>query len=343
MNLNTYDSNLQVATSSEGEVVQLQGERFAWGKNRRKGVRLVRLYRKSGFENYAERAQMCATQLQFYVMETGEKQLMGANFCHLRLCPMCTARRARRAAYKLTKVMRMVEADHPGTMFLFLTLTIKNVSGDQLGDAIGQLTKAWYRLMDNRQIERSVNGWFRTVETTRNRKTKKYHPHIHAILAVSPEYFSRKSGLYITHDEWVERWQKALRVDYKPTVRIQTTKAKGEYTAELAAAVEAGKYAVKDSDYIDDDLPDEEAAQVVKDYTNALHRRRLTAFGGWMKEAAKALNAENLDDGDLIHAEEETIRADIADFIETYNWHFGMGDYVLTSRQVNPLKLRRKD
>lgn len=341
MNLNTYDSQLQVATSPEGEVLSLQDKRFSWGDNRRKGGKLVRLYRKSGYELYAERAQMCATRLQFYEMENGEKQLMGANFCHLRLCPMCTARRAKRAAYKLSKVLNQVEMEHEGTMFLFLTLTVKNVPGDKLGDALGQLTKAWNKLTKHRQFERSVGGWFRALEITRNGKM--YHPHIHAILAVPPEYFSRKSGLYIPQAEWVNRWQKALGVDYRPSVRIQTAKAKGEYTGGQAAAVEAAKYAVKDSDYIDPNLPEAEAVQIVKDYTEALHRRRLTAFGGWLKIAAKALDAENLDDGDLVHTEDETIRADIADFITTYDWHFGAGNYVLTEKQVNPLKLRQKD
>lgn len=342
MNLNTYDNQLQVATSPEGELMTLQGERREWNGAKRKGGKLVRFYKKARYERYAERAQMCATRLQFYEMENGDKQLMSANFCHLRLCPMCTARRAERAAYKLSKVLDLVETERPGTMFLFLTLTVESVPGDKLGEALSQLTKAWAKLMDHRQVLRAVGGWFRALEITRNRKRKDYHPHIHAILAVSPEYFSKKSGLYITQDEWRDRWQKALQVEYRPMVRIQTSKAKGEYTASKAAAVEAAKYVVKDSDYIDDDLPEDEAVQVVRDYTEALHRRRLTAFGGWLKVAAKALDAENLDDGDLVHTEDETIRADIADFITTYDWHFGAGNYVLTDKQVNPFKLVKK-
>ena len=223
-------------------------------------------------------------------------------------------------------------------MFLFLTLTVKNVPGNQLGDTLGHLTKAWDRLMHHRQVERAVGGWFRALEITRNGKM--YHPHIHAILAVPPEYFSRKSGLYIPQTEWVERWQKAFRADYRPSVRIQTAKAKGEYVGGRAAAVEAAKYAVKDSDYIDDRLTDGEAVRIVTDYTEALHRRRLTAYGGWLKAAAKALEAEDLEDGDLVHVD-DTVREDVAELIETYNWHFGAGDYVLTARQVNPLKLQR--
>ena len=337
MNLSTYDRNLQVAVSPEGEIVTLQGDRFSWAERKVKTVRLAKLYQKAGYPEYSLRAATCATALQFGVYEDGTKKLMSANFCHLRLCPMCIARRAKRAAYKLSQVLDQVEGEH-GAMFLFLTLTVKNVPGNQLGDTLGHLTKAWDRLMHHRQVERAVGGWFRALEITRNGKM--YHPHIHAILAVPPEYFSRKSGLYIPQTEWVERWQKAFRADYRPSVRIQTAKAKGEYVGGRAAAVEAAKYAVKDSDYIDDRLTDGEAVRIVTDYTEALHRRRLTAYGGWLKEAARRLDAEDLEDGDLVHVD-ETIREDLAELIETCNWHFGAGDYVLTARQVNPLKLQR--
>lgn len=319
----------------------MSGERFRWCENRRKGVRLVPLYRKARYEKYAERAAGCATWLQFYEMENGDKQLRAANFCHLRLCPMCTARRALRAAYKLSQVLDRVEGEHTGVKYLFLTLTMRNVPGDQLGDALTQLTEAWYRLCHHRQFERSIGGWFRAIEITRN--GKQYHPHLHAILAVETAYFSPKSGLYITHNEWRNRWQKALRVDYRPMVRIQTAKAKekdgGTISAGHAAALEAAKYAVKDEDYIDPKLPEAEAVQIVRDYTEALHRRRLTAFGGWLKEAAKALDVGDLDDGDLVHVEDETIRADVADYITTYNWHLGAGNYVLAQRELNPFKV----
>lgn len=340
MNLNTYDSQLQVAVSPEGEVVTLQDDKFPWAERKVKTVKLAKLYQKAGFPEYSQKAATCSTWLQYGVSADGSKQLSAANFCQLRLCPLCIARRAKRAAYKLSQVLDRVEGEH-GAMFLFLTLTVRNVPGDQLGDTLGQLTKAWARLMDNRQIERSIKGWFRALEITRNRKDQTYHPHIHAILAVPPGYFVRGSDLYIGHDEWVDRWQKALRVDYRPSVHIETAKAKGEFVGGRAAAVEAAKYAVKDSDYIDASLPEGEAIQILREYTEALHRRRLTAYGGWLKAAAKALDADDLDDGDLVHIDDETIREDVAELIETYNWHFGAGDYVLTSRQVNPLKLQR--
>lgn len=330
---------MQVAVSETGELLTLKDDKFPWLERRVKTVRLSRLYGLAGYPDYELRAGTCATWIQFGVMADGEKRLSAANFCQLRLCPMCISRRARKAAVKLSQVLDQVESQH-GAMFLFLTLTIKNVPGYELGAAISQLTTAWHKLVRHRDVEAAVKGWFRTIEITR--KGKGYHPHIHAILAVTPEYFARKSGLYIPHDEWVRRWRLALKADYDPSVRIQMAKAKGEISGGLAAALEAAKYAVKDEDYIDKRLKDKEAAAIVRDYTEALHRRRLTAYGGWLKEAAKEMDAENLEDGDLVHVE-DTIREDVAELIETYNWHFGAGDYILTSRQVNPLKVAIKE
>lgn len=310
------------------------------------------LYWKAGYPDYANRTSNCATFLKFNICQNGEKRLKTANFCKLRLCPMCIGRRARKNAWKLSQVLDLVEKEHEGVKFLFLTLTVQNVDGEHLGEALTLLTKGWYRLMEQRQIERSIKGWFRAIEITRGdgkRKVDKgYHPHIHAILAVDADYFSkdsRKSGKYLNQSDLILRWQKALRVDYLPSVDISTTKAKrkrgGVESASLAAAQEGAKYPVKDSEYIDPDLPEDKAVEIVKDYTEALKRRRLMAFGGWLKDAARALDADDLeDDKDLIHVDEDGIREDLVIMVETYGWHLGAGDFILTKREINPLDVR---
>ena len=338
MKFSTWDSRMQVETSPEGEVISLNDKRFPWVEKKVKTLRLAKLYRRAGYLDYSRKVAACSTWLQYGVSADGTRQLSAANFCQLRLCPLCIARRAKKAAYKVSKVLDTVAAEHEGTKFLFLTLTIQNVPGDKLGEALGEMMTGWDRLLRHRKVRRSIKGWFRAVEITRNRAKDTYHPHIHVILAVSPEYFSDE-GLYLAHSEIVERWKLAMRLDYAPSVDVRAARSKGEFQAERAAATEAAKYAVKDEEYIDPDMPDDEAAKVVRDYTEALFKRRLVAFGGWMKEAARALGAENLEEGDLVHLDEDAVREDVAELIEVYNWHFGAGDYVLTDRKINPLKL----
>lgn len=349
MDYTTRLDNVQVLVTGDGEIETLKDSRYDWRERKEKTMLLYELYEKAGYPDYAARTRDCATFLQFNVYKGGERRLRTANFCKLRLCPMCIGRRARRSAWKLSQVMDLVEREYQAK-FIFLTLTMENVPGEELGNALGQLTKAWYRFLDQRQIERSVKGWFRAIEITRGdgiRKADKgYHPHIHAILAVEPDYFSRKSrkaGKYLNQSDLIVRWQKALRVNYQPRVWIQTTKAKAGEGKALAsgggkAALEAGKYAVKDEDYIDPKLSDDLAIEILRDYTTALHRRRLTAFGGWMKEAARKLDAEDLEDGDLIHTDDDAIREELIEMIESYNWHFGAGDHILSAREINPLE-----
>ena len=335
-----YDTTLNDRYQEPGET--LRDEQFPWKERKMRANKLAKIYQAAGYEEYAERARTCATWLQYWAQSSGERQLIGANFCQLRLCPLCTARRAKRMAYKLSQVLSLVQGQHPGTTYLFLTLTVRNCAGDALGAALTQLTGAWDRLCRHRPIQRAVMGWFRAIEITRHGDS--YHPHIHAIVAVEPAYFKRSNGLYLTHDQWVQRWRLALRVDYDPSVRIAKTKAKeGGKDAETAAAVEAAKYATKDSDYIDPRLTMEEAVEIVTVYTRALHRRRLTAYGGWLKEAARALDAEDLEDGDLVHIEPDKLREDVAELIEEYHWSFGAGDYILADRRVNPLRVVKGD
>ena len=322
----TWVQDNQVHLAESDEV--LLDPKYPWRERKMKTVQLADLYQIAGYDAYAERARTCATWLQYRVDAEGARQLAAVNFCQLRLCPMCIGRRAKKAAYTLSRVLDAAEQQHE-CLYLFLTLTVRSMPGSELGQALTDLTAAWRRLIDHRRFEKSVLGWFRAIEITRG--DKGYHPHIHAILAVPPAYFRRGAGLYISQSEWIDRWQAALRCDYKPSVRIQVAKAKGEYSGERAAAAEAAKYAVKDADYIDPKLSKRKAAQILQDYTTALHHRRLTAFGGILKDAAAALNAD-IDDGDLVHIDEDAIRDDLVQMVETYHWHFGAGDYILSER-----------
>lgn len=329
----TEHYNLQGENVSGRE--RLVSSRFPWKERKMRTIRLAKLYDKAGFEKYGDRVAVCSTWLKF--RELGDKQeLAQANFCHLRLCPLCTARKASAMAGKLSKIMRGVQEEHE-CQYFFLTLTVKNCEGKELGETLSLLTSAWNRLLQHQAVRRAVKGWFRALEITK--KDKGYHPHIHAIIAVENDYFKQRNKLYITKREWVRRWRMALRADYNPSVDVRKTfSSKGG----KGVVLESAKYATKDSDYINNKLTDEEAAQIVADYTKALYHRRLTAFGGWLKEMAQRLDAENLEDVDLLDGDENEIREDLAEMIEEYGWHFGAGDYVLAKRYVNPLRVKRE-
>lgn len=338
----------------QGESVGCPDKRFDWKGKRRKGISLAQLYEKAGMHDLANRAGYCATYLEFAVSKDRngvevDRRLQAANFCQLRLCPTCIGRRALRSAYKLSQVLDQVDQDHPddGVKYVFLTLTIDNIySGEALSKALNDIVAVgWRALYKQRKIERAVKGWYRAVEVTR--RDRGYHPHLHAILAVPSEYWPGNPDLWIDQEDWRRRWAAAAGLAYDPRVYVEMVYAKGHkgetigHSRDLwhSAVMESSKYATKDTDYISPKLSEPEAVQIVKDYTAALHRRRLVAYGGWMREAARKVGAE--DEGDLVHIGEELpIRPDVAQLIEVYRWNFGAGDYVLTDRRIDPLTVR---
>lgn len=325
-----------------GEAVEpLKDGKYDWRGPKRRHLPLAGAYREAGMDKYADRLMSCATWLQ-YLADSGltRRELRGVNLCHLRLCPTCSRRKARLMAMRLVKVLNRVEADHPDVQFIFLTLTIRNVTGDKLRDALDALTKAWSLLTRRRPVARAVKGWFRAIEITHNATQDTYHPHIHAVIAVEPDYFRYASGLYITKDKWIQYWRESLRADYSPSVKIEKTTAKaGRGGAAESAAVEAAKYACKHSDYIGAGVPFKKSAEIVKVYTEALTRKRMTALGGWLKDAANALEIDvEAEDSDLIHDEDGkgALTPENAPYLEDYGWNRKVEDHVLMERWKNP-------
>lgn len=328
------------------QVERLTDEKFSWRAKKRGTLALADTYRAGKLDSYAERATTCATWLEYLATGDGsKKQLHHFNACKLRLCPLCSARKARIMANRLAKIIERTQRNHPGTQLLFLTLTVENVTGDKLREALDLLTKAWFKLMHRRPVTRAVKGWFRAMEITRNRAQDTYHPHIHAVLVVEDGYFLRANGLYITQARWVEMWRESLKVDYDPGAHVQSTYAKGKKgrpsrkaAAAASAVAEAAKYATKDVEYLGAAIPQAEAARVAAVYTAALHKKRLTALGGWMLEASQQLALDVEDVGDLVHDEDgggELTEA-TAELLLSYGWHFGVADHVLTDVRPNP-------
>lgn len=270
----------------------------------------------------AERLRACATTLTFSVTEQGKKRLKSANFCHVRLCPMCAWRRALKVYSNVVKVLDEMDGSHA---FIFLTLTAKNCSGAELSEELDRLMAAWNRLALRKPFRQAVKGWYRGLEVTHNvdllsSSYDTFHPHFHCLLAVNKSYFKKQD--YLTQEAWVELWQQSLKVDYKPVVDVR--KVKGSHSKAVA---EAAKYAVKSSDVI---IPDDWDLTVdtVRRLDVALHNRRLVAFGGVMKEIHKQLDLEDEETGDLIHVDGESPEEKITDREIIFSWWTGYQQYV---------------
>lgn len=270
----------------------------------------------------AVRLRDCATSLIFSVLDDGKKRLKSANFCRVRLCPMCTWRRALKVYSNVVTVLDEMDGSHA---FIFLTLTAKNCSGAELSGELDRLMVAWNRFVLRKPFKQAVKGWYRGLEVTHNvnplsSSYDTFHPHFHCLLAVDKGYF--KSRNYLSQESWMDLWQKSLQVDYKPVVDVRRVKG-----SNSKAVAEAAKYAVKSSDII---IPDDWDLTVdtVRILDIALHNRRLVAFGGLMKEIHKRLNLEDEESGDLVHVEGESPEEKITDRELIFGWWTGYQQYV---------------
>lgn len=294
----------------------------------------------------AERMYDCGNYLVFK-MKDERLKLYQAYFCKARLCPLCNWRRSLKIAFQNKKIIQTLN-EREKVRWVFLTLTVRNVEGNELKDMMDQMTKAWNNFSRYAKFKKSVKGYFRAMEVTRNWDKESdwygtYHPHFHVLLAVPNSYFQVK--YYLSQAEWTDMWKRAMKIDYTPIVHIEKVKPKKksadfleveeemrkkiEEIEEQNAIFEVSKYPVKDTDVIQGDKVTPENIQTVKDLDKALAYKRLISYGGLLKEIHKELKLTDAEDGDLIHIDEESDElANGAVDVMAY-WHVGLNNYVI--------------
>ncbi len=86
---------------------------------------------------------------------------------------------------------------------------------------------------------------------------------MHVLLCVESAYF-KKQGQYIKQREWIDLWQKALQVNYRPVANIKAIKPNQKGDKDIEAAIkETSKYSVKSSDFLTDNA--ERNQEIVSD------------------------------------------------------------------------------
>lgn len=311
------------------------GKERPWRENKLKTLLLAESYERLGMKK-SYRVRECGTYLEHRrYLKTQEFKLHRANFCKVRLCPMCAWRRSKKIYGQVSKVMDQALEDKE-YRFLFLTLTCKNVEGEELSKTIDNLFHAFKKMGERKVFKKAVKGWFRALEVTHNldetsQNYDTYHPHFHIILMVNKSYF-KKPEIYITQKQWTSLWKSCLNVDYTPIVNIKAFKANTPKETKKSIS-EAAKYTVKDNDYIVKDkneiINEKLTDSSVWILDTALAGRRLTAFGGELRKIHRKLKLDDIEEGSLIDdGDEEKLREDLNYVIEQYHWHVGYKQYI---------------
>ncbi len=262
-----------------------------------------------GMEHLGEKIMDCGSFLGMFECENVKhgKKLKKANFCKLRPCVGCQWRKALKVRHQTHQYVKEHLKKYESDIPLLVTLTVPNVKGEDLGKTVDKTLKGWNKLTKLKKVKLSVQSWFRSVETTNNEERGDYHPHIHAIWMVPAEYFRRKSGLYITHDELLQMWRQCMGDDSITQVDIRPLESRENWAIESLIA-EVAKYAVKPDSYIYNDENGKKKAnrKVVEDTYHGLKGRRLVAFGGYFREIEKRKKKEEREKAALISSEEES-------------------------------------
>lgn len=297
------------------------GKERPWRNKKLSNVNYYELLHILEFKK-AERVKECGTVLEFKADEdTGHLKLFKTWFCKSRLCSLCNWRRAMKHSSQTKKIIAEVVKRKSKARWLFLTLTVKNVyDGEELDKSLRAMAQGFNRLVKYKKVKQNLIGFMRATEVTVNKIDNSYNQHLHVLVCVEPTYFKNTEN-YISQKQWTGFWKKAMKLDYDPVVDVRAIKPKNKHKTDIQSAIdETAKYPVKDTDYMSDD--EERNLQIVQDLEDGLYRKRLLSYGGLLKEIHKELNLDDVEDGDLIHTDDEESKTseDAYSIVAIWNW-----------------------
>lgn len=331
------DVNLETTTGT-GEILKdysSTGKERPWKLHKQENLQLVKIYKTAREKNInlitdsrLFNLEHCADTLLFAENAEGKKKLKSANFCRLRLCPMCQWRRSLKMFGQVQTITDKILERDKSTRFLFATFTVKNVDAENLETCINILNNKFLYLVSKnktfapaKKLKQNLLGYLKAVEVTYNTKDKTYHPHLHVIFAVKSTFFKNKQN-YMTKKEWINLWQQALGVDYKPQTDIRAIKS-----GTAKAVAEVAKYPVKTAPILS--LNDDEAIQVLKTLTLSLHKKRFVAYGGIFKTIKQELKLADVEtDKDLVNVDTEQQERFNAVIAVLFKYNFKFGCYI---------------
>ncbi len=277
----------------------------------------------------AERVKECGTVLEFKTDEdTGHLKLFKTWFCKSRLCSLCNWRRAMKHSSQTKKIVAEVVKRKPKARWIFLTFTVKNVfDGEELNKSLSAMAEGFRRMIGYKKIKQNLIGFMRATEVTVNPIDDSYNQHMHVLMCVESSYFYNTEN-YINQKQWIKFWRKAMKLDYDPNVNVQIVKPKNKHKSDIESAVdETAKYPVKDTDYKTND--EEKNLKRVSDLEEGLYRKRLISYGGLLKEIHAELKLDDVEDGDLIHVDDEDEKADENAYSIVAYWNWERRNYFI--------------
>ena len=327
----SINENLPVIKGT-GEILSdksATGRERPWNERKKDNVKMAKLFERAReIDEYVisdaalERLEGCGNYLEFDEYEDGSKKLALAYFCRHRFCPVCIWRRAMKMFAQISKVTDRI-LEKQSVRFIFVTLTQVNCKGEELSETIDRMNKGFLYVAGKSRtfaaadkFKKSMLGYVKAIEVTYNSERDDYHPHIHAIFAVAPSYFGKD---YMKKSEWSALWRDAMGIDYMPQVDVRVI------STTAAAVAETAKYPIKPNDILQTEIEDLQVNALIT-MNFAMKKRQLITFGGIFRTVKRELKLDDIEKGDLVHVDDDTIRKcnPIARQIFRFNFKHGL-------------------
>lgn len=230
-------------------------------------------------------------------------------------------------SYQMTKTIQQALVENPSGRFLFITLTVKNCEGNDLKSTVGEINRAIRKLFMRKDIKKNLLGYVKAIEVTVNSDKETYHPHAHILVMVKSTYF-KNSDNYLTHKQWQEMWQRAMKVDYEPMISVEAIKNRGNKDSLNASVSEVAKYQTKATQYLSADRDAD--LRVIDTLRTQLSGNRMLSYNGVLKTIHNRLfkrEDEQTEDLVMITGNEHL---DVTAGMIVAEWNTHFQNYVIT-------------
>ncbi|WP_434433254.1 protein rep [Lactiplantibacillus paraplantarum] len=299
-----------------------------WTTLKRVNLKVADYFKELGQYAKTQKIKGCGTVLRV----SNDGSFKSSWLCKDPLCPLCSWRKSVRNRVQVHQLLVAESQQFPDAIYLFLTLTVKNVIGEDLDSELQTMGRAVSLMFQRRALKESTMGYIRTTEVTVNHDGPviTFHPHMHLLVMANKNYFSKQHDFYQTTEQLSNLWCQALKWQgpEKLVVNIKKIRPnKKGHDALLAAATEVGKYQVKSTDYLTND--EEVNLQVISALSKGLKGKRLISFGDEFKKTRHNLKLNQQNDQTAFNSQ-PIITDELNE--STVEWNYRLGKYSRTQK-----------
>lgn len=261
-----------------------------WKDHKAEAVKVGEALIKAGLNRRGWNIKMCGNELIFrYCTDCGHVEVVGAQLCRDRLCPLCGWRLAIKRYAAMQSIMAALYDTYAGCDYTLVTLTCRTCKPEALSETIKAMMKAWTACTYQKWARKAVFGWARSLECTYSSERGEIHPHYH-ILIMHAAGDGTPDKLI---SEWIKRCDKEGLIAVEAAQHADTVRDDGRAGESMAKTVcEVYKYMVKSKDTLAMPL------STLRTFAEQIAGFRLVAFGGCIRRIAKALGEDDLDTAD---------------------------------------------